>query len=97
MTYRLVIKQEAVLDTQAAYDYYERQKPGLGERFLEHLVARYNDISTDPENYSFLSGDERKILRDIKLRSFPFVVIFEISATDEVVVYSVRNTHRKPR
>lgn len=97
MPYRLVIKQGAVWDTQAAYDYYERQKPGLGERFLEHLIARYDDLSTDPQNYSFLSGDKREILRDVKLRTFPFVVIFEISATDEVVIYAVRNTHRKPR
>ena len=69
----------------------------MGERFLELLVARVNDISTDPQNYSFLKGDDRRILRDVKLRSFPFVVIFEVSAIDEVVVYAVHNTRRKPR
>jgi hypothetical protein len=35
MTYKLVIKEEAYEDLQSAYDYYEEQKSGLGDEFIE--------------------------------------------------------------
>jgi hypothetical protein len=37
MKYDLVIKEEAIVDMQQAYDYYEERKTGLGERFLNTL------------------------------------------------------------
>ena len=41
MKYTLEIKEEAVVDMQQAYDYYEERKTGLGERFLNTLEWIY--------------------------------------------------------
>jgi hypothetical protein len=63
MQYKLIIKEEAKQDMLAAWQYYEEQIPGLGERFLTNVLNRFSDIAEHPEFYSFI--DDRKILRDI--------------------------------
>ena len=37
MTFKIVIKEEAYLDLQVAFGYYEEQRSGLGEEFLEEI------------------------------------------------------------
>ena len=49
MSYQLIIRQEAHLDANEAYTYYEEKSPGLGERFLQELIQRYNEIKEHPE------------------------------------------------
>ena len=64
MPYQLVIWEEAHTDASEAYAYYEGKSPGLGERFLQELATRYNEIIEHPEHYGFI--DEQKIIRDVK-------------------------------
>ena len=93
MSYQLIIRDEAHLDSLEAYNYYEENSPGLGERFVQELVQRYNDIAEHPEYYGFI--DEQKIIRDVKLRHFPYLVVYEIN-NDKVIVYSVFNGYKNP-
>jgi len=95
MPFTVVVKEEAHQDTIDAYNYYEQKQPGLGERFLETLLERYTDLSTQPSHYSHIEEDPLKVLRDVRLKRFPFVVVFEITDT-EVIVYAVHNTYRQP-
>ncbi len=93
MFYQLIIREEAHFDALEAYDYYEEKSPGLGERFLRELIRRYKEILQHPEYYGFI--DEQKIIRDVKLRHFPYLVVYEIS-NDKIVVYSVFNGYENP-
>ncbi len=70
MPYTIIIREEAHLEAAEAYSYYEKKSPGLGERFLQELLNRYREIAEHPEHYGFI--DEKKILRDVKLRHFPY-------------------------
>ncbi len=65
MSHKLVIKEEAQEDIAIAYDYYEAQQQGLGDRFLSALGQRLHDISLNPEYYSYIAADNRKLLRDV--------------------------------
>jgi len=76
MRYKLIIREEAHLDASEAYTYYEEKSPGFGERFLQELVKRYNEIIEHPEHYGCI--DEQKIIRDVKFRHFPYLVVYEI-------------------
>lgn len=96
MAYLLVIKEEAHLDIVAAYDYYEEKQQGLGERFLQALIKRYNDLMQHPANYSFISEDPQQILRDVKLEKFPYLIVYEISG-NEVIVYAIHNAYQHPK
>ena len=93
MPYILVIREAAHLEAAEAYKYYEEKSPGLGERFLTELLKRYNEIANHPEHYGFI--DEQKILRDVKLKHFPYLIVYEFY-NDTVVVYSVFNGYKNP-
>lgn len=96
MSFRLIINEEAHRDAADAYEYYERQHPDLAERFLEPLVARYSDLSQHPQYYSYIAEDPKQVLRDVKLDRFPYVVVYEIAETEDVIIYAVHNTSKDP-
>lgn len=96
MAYKVIIRDEADRDAQEAYDYYEQQQPGLGEEFLMALVKRYDDLEKHPQNYGYIDTQPEKILRDTRIRRFPYVIIFEISDNTEVIVYAIHNTRKQP-
>ena len=96
MSFTVIVKQEAHQDTVEAYNYYEEKQTGLGERFLDALQQRYKELAANPTFYSYIDEDPLKILRDVKLEKFPFVVVYEITG-NEVVVYAVHNTYKHPR
>ena len=95
MAYRVVIKSEARQDVAAAYDYYEGKQRGLGESFLKSFESRCTDLSTNPSHYSYINEDLKRVLRDIKLNRFPYVLVFEIT-DQEVIVYAVHSTYTDP-
>ncbi len=93
MAYKLIVLNSAAEDTSEAYKYYESLKAGLGDRFLEELLERFNEISKHPQYYGFI--DDQLIVRDIMLKSFPYLVVYEIDAGN-VIVYSVHCGYRHP-
>lgn len=95
MTFNVIVKQEAHEDTIDAYNYYEEKQPGLGERFLETLLKKYQDLAEHPTFYGYIDEDPLKVLRDVKIDKFPYVVVYEIMDND-VIVYAVHNTYKHP-
>lgn len=93
MTYKILIKEEALRDIQKAYDYYEEQSRGLGEKFLTYLTEGLDDLEQHPHHYSFLFN--QKVFRSKSLLPFPFLIAFEIEA-ETVIIFSVHNTHIDP-
>ena len=93
MAFSVIIKAEAHKDVLNAFFYYEEQQQGLGEKFLKSLDERYSDLLIHPYNYSFINEDPLKVLRDVRLKKFPYVIVFEI-ADDIVIVYAVHNLKR---
>jgi toxin ParE1/3/4 len=90
--YLLIIKPRAILMTKDAYAWYEKQKPGLGEELLEELDGLYSKLALHPEYF----GKVKKSFRQVALKRFPFVIVFEI-IKKEVVVFAVFHTSRNVR
>ena len=90
--YSLIIKPLAILMTKDAYKWYEEQKPGLGEEFLDELDGIYNKLSAHPEYFVKL----KKNFRQAALKRFPFVIVYEIIKKG-VVVFAVFHTSRNPK
>ena len=59
-------------DIQAAYDWYEQQRPGLGGEFLVDVEQVLSAISTNPAGYGFAEGDIRAGLA----RRFPYIIYY---------------------
>lgn len=49
MSYVLEFKEEANLDIIEAYHYYEENRKGLGDEFLEHLDTYFERITENPD------------------------------------------------
>lgn len=91
MNYKIIISTEAEKDTNEAYWYYEKEKSGLGDRFLVELGKFYKKIEHHPTYYSFV--DEEKTFRALKLKVFPYKIIYEI-AGEELYVFAVHHTSK---
>ena len=91
MIFTLEIKQEADLEIIEAYQYYENKQSGLGEKFLKQLDLYLEKICQNPKHFAI----KRKNYREVYLRKFPYLIIFEIEKM-KIIVYSVFNTPQNP-
>jgi toxin ParE1/3/4 len=89
--YQLVSEPSADLDVEAAFEWYENERPGLGMEFLDELRAIYNRIADGPFKYQELRAGIRRAL----LRRFPYAVYFAIEA-EIIVVAAVLHASRDP-
>jgi plasmid stabilization system protein ParE len=93
MQFELFISPVAFAESMDAYDFYETKSIYLGERFLNSLESTYQKIAHFPRRYTYISST--KDLKDVKVKDFPFVVIFQI-LNNKIIILRVFNTNRKP-
>jgi plasmid stabilization system protein ParE len=89
--YRLVSEPQADLEIEAAFQWYEKEQPGLGLEFLGELRATYNRIVEGPLKYQHLRSGVRRAL----LRRFPYAVYFAVEQS-RIVVLAVLHASRDP-
>jgi plasmid stabilization system protein ParE len=89
--YRLISEPRVDLDVEAAFAWYENERPGLGLEFLDELRATYNRIADGPLKYQDLRSGIRRAL----LKRFPYAVYFAVEG-DVVVVIAVLRASRDP-
>lgn len=89
--YRLVSGPRADLDVEAAVEWYENERSGLGLEFLDELRATYDRIAEGPLKYQPLRSEIRRAL----LKHFPYAVYFAIEG-DDVVILTVLHVSRDP-
>ena len=92
MPYKLKLQNEAVLDMQQAFEWYEEQRPGLGTSFLDEVETCFQKLIQSPELFGYIN----KWLRRMKVNGFPYVVIYEIE-NDLIFVTSVFHTSKAPK
>ena len=90
MAYKLEIRAEADEEIFEAYNWYDNQPPWLGKQYLEELEAILQEILLNPQHYKVAGS----VFRQASMKTFPFVVYFEIT-DDRIIVYSVFHKNRK--
>lgn len=78
-------------ETDAAYRWYEQQRPGLGTDFLDAVEQVVAEITANPARYGFADGD----VREGALTRFPYAVYYRV-LPDRVRVLAVYHTSRDP-
>ena len=91
MTRQFVLRDRAEHDIQSAFEWYESQRPGLGEEFLLVLRERLEAVRSHPESSSVLY---RGIRRAVVAR-FPYL-IFYVARPARVAVLAVLHHARNP-
>jgi plasmid stabilization system protein ParE len=91
MAVRIVTASEAEQDVADAYGWYEGQRAGLGEEFLNCVDACIEAIRRTPEMHAIIYENYRRAL----LRRFPYALFYEY-ASDVVTAYGIFHTSRDP-
>ncbi len=95
MTWRVSLLDGARREMRRAAAYYEHEREGLGDRFLDEVAAVRTRIAAHPERYQPwpTAPDYRQAIVDV----FPFVVFYRIDEVRRaVVVVAISHTRREP-
>ena len=92
MVFKIVISGLAESEIEETMEYYESRRKGLGKQFLEYFKGYLKILKTNPELFSI---KKPPFYRELPLKKFSFVIIYEIFQ-NEVVIYSVFYTSRNP-
>lgn len=93
MSYRFGIRDKALAEMQQAFDWYEEQEIGLGDKFISELEKHFEIIYKNPQTFK----RSYKLYREIPLKKFPFLVVYFIDDDENlIVVASVFHTSRNP-
>jgi plasmid stabilization system protein ParE len=91
MSRQVILRPEAQDDVAAARDWYEQQRAGLGEEFVEVVDDLLARLAATPEMHQIVLRDVRRA----KLRRFPYVVYYRV-LPDRVEVLAVLHGRRNP-
>ena len=91
MTLVLVLRRVAQREFDAAADWYDQQRVGLGSEFIEEVNRVFDQLRDSPERYPLVHED----LREGPVRRFPYVIYYKVEP-GQVVVVAVAHTSRDP-
>jgi toxin ParE1/3/4 len=88
---RVVYHPYADAEIIAAAEWYDKQQPGLGARFLDEVDAGLSRIRRAPEAFGVVVRNVRQHI----LHRFPFGIVYRVDP-DRIYVLAVMHLHRKP-
>jgi len=88
---QLLVRAAAAADVEEAYLWYQRQRAGVGEEFLEAVDAILREIATHPKAYPVIHRETRRAL----LRRFPYAIFFRVY-DETMVVIACMHGRRNP-
>jgi toxin ParE1/3/4 len=91
MSLSVILDPEARTEFDEAYDWYEGQRSGLGEKFAEAVQRVLDRIAVLPQMHGKVFGEVRKAL----VSGFPYCVYYHAEST-EVRVIAIFHTSRDP-
>jgi len=94
MSYILKYSSKAEAEYFDAFDYYEDQSDGLGERFEQSIANKIDQIIKNPDQYS----GRRPNYKECWVKDFPFLIVYRILAQKRIIVItSIFHTSRNPQ
>jgi plasmid stabilization system protein ParE len=88
----VIIEPEAEDDVRHAYDWYELQRPGLGDDFALCVEAALSAIAQRPRAFPKVHKNARRVL----IHRFPYLVVF-VEQKDVIIVVAVVHGARHPK
>ncbi len=91
MSRPLFLRPEAEDDLARARNWYNQQRNGLGEEFLQAAEAVFERIVDQPDLYAIVHRDVRRVT----MRRFPYVVYY-VASSDSIEIIAVLHGARDP-
>ena len=90
--YKIEITILAEEEYSSAYNYYEDQQYGLGEKLEKEIEYVLDKLKVNP----FLFQRKYKHYREAILKRFPYYIVYEI-IDNTVIIHSFFHAHRNPK
>ena len=92
MTLEVRLRPEAERDLADAADWYEAQRQGLGNEFLDEVLTTLSSVAEAPMMYPNIYRSTRRAI----IHRFPFSVYYRAESAT-IVVVAVMHGSRNPR
>ncbi|MFN7911387.1 MAG: type II toxin-antitoxin system RelE/ParE family toxin [Bacteroidota bacterium] len=92
MAYKLEITILAAEEYNSAFNYYEKQQQGLGDKFEKETDNLIEKLRANP----YLFQRKYKHYREAVYKRFPYYLVYEI-IDDNIIVHSFFHTSRNPK
>ena len=89
---QLLVRPAAAADIADAFEWYERQRAGLGEEFLSAVDTALGGIAANPGAHAVLHRDTRRAL----LGRFPYGLFYRVY-NESVIVVACMHVRRDPQ
>jgi plasmid stabilization system protein ParE len=88
------ISDDAELDIEHGFWFYELQEPGVGDYFRSSVFADIDSLVVHGGAHVVVDGFHRKVCK-----TFPFNIYYEMTSKDSLLVVAVigQRENRKPR
>jgi plasmid stabilization system protein ParE len=91
MNYKLIVRPEAELDLEDAFEWYESQSASLGSEFVRAIDACISSIGRNPLAYQIIHQQTRRVL----VRRFPYSLLY-IVEDDKIAIIACLHSKRNP-
>ena len=89
MSWQVIIRPTAEADIEEARQWYEQQRPGLGNEFLDEISRAIRILEEQPERRPIYYLGFRRLL----IRRFPYKVFYRVEGA-RVIVFRVMHAKR---
>lgn len=94
MPYKIIVTQEAQIDLDDNFIWYEEQKENLGFDFINAFERTLDNIVNNPFYASLIDDDARSA----SLIQFPYAIIYRfLEEKQEVRILAIIHQHRNPQ
>lgn len=91
MLYKLIFHDELDFDIANAFQWYENQSVGLGDRFVENYWAAVDILRKSPLGFQIYRAPYRKV----SINRFPYGVFYYVE-NEQVMITGVFHSARDP-
>lgn len=93
---QLRIDRRAIAEFDAAADWYESHRPGLGQESIDAVDSAIDRVAERPGLGGPVPGVNSAVgVRRQLMKKFPYAVVY-LELVDEIVVVAIAHSHRKP-
>lgn len=87
----ILFHQLAIQELRQARYWYRQHSPDAAEQFMWQMDRTLARVLSDPESHAEIGRG----YRHVKVKRFPYVVVYRLQSTGELLVVAVAHTRRR--
>src|SRR5262245_28682083 len=87
------IREEAESDLEDAFNWYDRQRPGLGAKFVEAYLRALTAIAEAPQRWPV--HPKLPQMHRNRFHRFPFAIVYRVEP-DHCMIFAIEDLRRRP-